>query len=65
MLKQWQPGASLATLRQRSRVLAQLRDFFQQRQVMEVDVPLLSRATVTDLNIDSIQPIYRPLPNIL
>jgi lysyl-tRNA synthetase class 2 len=54
-LNQWQPGASLATLRQRSRVLAQLRDFFQQRQVMEVDVPLLSRATVTDLNIESIQ----------
>jgi lysyl-tRNA synthetase class 2 len=54
MLKPWQPGASLETLGQRSRVLAQLRDFFQQRQVMEVDVPLLSRATVTDLNIDSI-----------
>lgn len=55
MLKQWQPGASLETLRQRSRVLALLRDFFQQRKVMEVDVPLLSRATVTDFNIDSIQ----------
>ena len=55
MVNEWQPGASLATLRQRSRVLAQLRDFFHQRQVMEVDVPLLSRATVTDLNIDSIQ----------
>ena len=54
MLKPWQPGASLETLGQRSRVLAQLRDFFQQRQIMEVDVPLLSRATVTDLNIDSI-----------
>jgi len=55
MLKQWQPSASLETLRQRSRVLAQLRDFLHQRQVMEVDVPLLSRATVTDLNIDSIE----------
>ena len=54
-LNQWQPGATMATLRQRSRVLAKLRDFFQQRQVMEVDVPLLSRATVTDHNIDSIQ----------
>jgi lysyl-tRNA synthetase class 2 len=54
-LNQWQPGATMATLRQRSRVLAKLRDFFQQRQVMEVDVPLLSRATVNDHNIDSIQ----------
>ncbi|ETN92033.1 Elongation factor P--(R)-beta-lysine ligase [Gammaproteobacteria bacterium MOLA455] len=54
-LNQWQPGATMATLRQRSRALAKLRDFFQQRQIMEVDVPLLSRATVTDLNIDSIE----------
>jgi lysyl-tRNA synthetase class 2 len=52
---QWQPGANMAALRQRSRVLSELRDFFQQRQVMEVDVPLLSRTTVTDLNIDSIE----------
>jgi len=54
-LNQWQPGANMTALRQRSRVLSQLRDFFQQRQVMEVDLPLLSRATVTDLNIDSIE----------
>ena len=54
-LNQWQPGASMATLRQRSRVFSELRNFFQQRQVMEVDVPSLSRATVTDHNIDSIQ----------
>ena len=51
----WQPGASIEALRQRSELLAQLRGFFHQRQVMEVDVPLLSRATVTDHNIESIQ----------
>jgi len=51
----WQPGASIQALRQRSELLAQLRGFFHQRQVMEVDVPLLSRATVTDHNIESIQ----------
>ena len=54
-INQWQPGTSMAILRQRSRVLSELRNFFQQRQVIEVDVPLLSRATVTDQNIDSIQ----------
>ena len=51
----WQTGASIQALRQRSELLAQLRGFFHQRQVMEVDVPLLSRATVTDHNIESIQ----------
>ncbi|MDB9970385.1 EF-P lysine aminoacylase EpmA [Porticoccaceae bacterium] len=54
-LNQWQPGANMTALRQRSRVLSELREFFQQRQIMEVDLPLLSRATVTDLNIDSIE----------
>ena len=51
----WQTGASIQALRQRSELLAQLRGFFHQRQEMEVDVPLLSRATVTDHNIESIQ----------
>lgn len=55
MTTQWQPGSSLSALRQRSRVFAELRQFFQQRQVMEVDVPLMSSATVTDHNIESIQ----------
>ena len=54
MINPWQPGVSLSTLRQRSQLLAELRRFFAQRQVMEVDVPLLSTATVSDHNIDSI-----------
>jgi lysyl-tRNA synthetase class 2 len=55
MTSQWQPGTSLPILRQRSRVFAELREFFQQRQVLEVDVPVLASATVTDHNIESIQ----------
>lgn len=50
----WQPGMSLNRLRQRSRLLAELRSFFQQRQFLEVDVPVLATATVTDRNIESI-----------
>ena len=50
----WQPGISLDRLRQRSRVLAELRRFFQQRNLLEVDVPVLSTTSVTDRNIESI-----------
>ena len=50
----WQPGASLAMLRYRAKLLADLRKFFSQHGVNEVDVPLLGRSTVTDSNIESI-----------
>ena len=50
----WQPSASLTTLRYRARVLRQIRDFFAARDVLEVETPLLSSATVTDAYIQSI-----------
>ncbi|MGB0449348.1 MAG: EF-P lysine aminoacylase EpmA [Porticoccaceae bacterium] len=50
----WQPGISLDRLHQRGRVLAELRSFFQQRNVLEVDVPVLATTSVTDRNIESI-----------
>lgn len=50
----WQPGTSLAMLQSRAALLATLRQFFFQRSVMEVDVPVLARTSVTDINIESI-----------
>ena len=50
----WQPSASLAMLRHRAELLGELRNYFSQRAVSEVDVPVLSRTTVTDINIESI-----------
>jgi len=38
----------------RAELFAQLRSFFLQRQVLEVDAPLISAATVTDIHIESI-----------
>ena len=49
----WQPGTSLAMLQSRAALLATLRQFFFQRSVMEVDVPVLARTSVTDINIES------------
>lgn len=44
----WQPTADLQTLRQRATLLAQIRQFFQARHILEVETPLLCAGTVTD-----------------
>lgn len=49
----WQPTASLAMLQERARLLAAIRAFMSDRAVMEVDVPVLSTATVTDPHLES------------
>lgn len=41
-------------LQARAELLSTLRKFFFQRSVMEVDVPVLARSSVTDINIESI-----------
>lgn len=41
-------------LQARAELLSTLRQFFFQRSVMEVDVPVLARSSVTDINIESI-----------
>lgn len=48
---EWQPSASIATLKNRAKIIAKIREFFSQRQVMEVETPTLSQATVTDVHL--------------
>jgi len=49
----WKPSASLTMLKIRARLLQRIRAFFQEREVLEVETPLLSSAAVTDPHIES------------
>lgn len=51
----WQPSASLEALRQRARLLDRVRGFFREREVLEIETPLLAHATVTDPHLHSIR----------
>lgn len=47
----WQPSASIEMLKKRAALLAQIREFFAQRNVLEVETPALSFASVTDVHL--------------
>lgn len=47
----WQPTASLATLRLRAALLARVRGFFAQRDFLEVETPILAHAGAADAQL--------------
>lgn len=47
----WQPSCSIAQLKQRALIITSIRQFFAERQVLEVDTPAMSHATVTDVHL--------------
>ena len=52
MSANWQPVAGFRQLQQRAQLLAVIRRFFERREVLEVETPLLCRATGTDPQLD-------------
>ena len=50
----WQPTASRAALKSRAQQSTFVRGFFAQRDVLEVETPVLGRCGVTDPNLDGI-----------
>ncbi|MBT42887.1 MAG: elongation factor P lysine(34) lysyltransferase [Idiomarina sp.] len=50
----WRSEASLQTLQQRAELMRQIRQFFYQRNVLEVDTPLLARHGVTDPHLENL-----------
>ncbi len=47
----WQPSASIPNLLKRASVMAEIRRFFSDRGVLEVETPCMSQATVTDIHL--------------
>jgi lysyl-tRNA synthetase class 2 len=52
---QWQATASWQALEQRAETLQQIRQFFSDKGVLEVETPVLMRGATTDVYLDSIQ----------
>jgi lysyl-tRNA synthetase class 2 len=50
----WHPTAALADLRRRAKMLAQMREFFAARGVLEVETPIMSARAVSDPQIESL-----------
>jgi len=55
----WHPTASMEALRLRAEILAKIRAFFAERDVWEVETPLLASAPVTDLHLHALSCRYR------
>jgi lysyl-tRNA synthetase class 2 len=53
-MSDWQPSSTLTTLKQRAHIIRLIREFFEKRDVLEVDTPLLSLYGATDVFIDGI-----------
>lgn len=49
----WQPTASLKLIKQRAKLLSQIRNFMSCREILEVDTPVLSHSANTDPYVES------------
>lgn len=50
---EWQPTASIQTLLKRAEIMADIRQFFTDRGVLEVETPVLSEFSVTDIHLST------------
>lgn len=59
-MQNWQPSASIEALRARADIIGQVRRFFAERAVLEVDTPCLSSAAVSDPQLHPFATDYIP-----
>lgn len=55
MSESWKPNASIEVLKQRAAVIQNIRQFFYEREVLEVETPILSSASGTDVQLSQWQ----------
>ena len=53
-MSDWEPSASIETLRARAKLLARVRRFFAERDVLEVETPMLGQGGSTDVHLASL-----------
>lgn len=53
-MSDWEPSASIETLRARAKLLACVRRFFAERDVLEVETPMLGQGGSTDVHLASL-----------
>ncbi|MEY3808716.1 MAG: hypothetical protein RI893_1692 [Pseudomonadota bacterium] len=63
MTHDWQPTCSLELIRLRAKMLAELRQFFAEKLVLEVETPLLSHSSGTDPQLEFFTTDYCLLPH--
>ncbi|WP_028669322.1 EF-P lysine aminoacylase EpmA [Saccharospirillum impatiens] len=54
-MTEWTPTADIETLRRRAMLMTAIRQFFADRQVLEVDTPVLSSVGVTDVHVHNLR----------
>ena len=54
----WQPTLTWQNAQRRAKILQQIRLFFSERNVIEVETPALSQGTVTDVYLDALSCRY-------
>ncbi|TVP51724.1 MAG: EF-P lysine aminoacylase GenX [Halomonas sp.] len=59
MASDWQPSATIETLRARARLMAKVRAFFAERGVLEVETPVLGQGGSTDVHLVSLHTLAR------
>ncbi|MBE2896782.1 elongation factor P--(R)-beta-lysine ligase [Pasteurellaceae bacterium HPA106] len=56
--QQWQPSAPMKNILARAKLLAELRSFFTDRGLLEVETPILSEYAVTDVHLSVFESRY-------
>jgi elongation factor P--(R)-beta-lysine ligase len=59
----WQPTISIENLKKRAFYLQKVREFFARRSILEVDVPILGEAPVTDPYLTAMETHCQAYPN--